>query len=434
MDLPEMQPSVFIRSKDFINPRDISECHVAQGVGDIIGLPNLVACQRTGGLYRINTRDQESRTQLLVNKLSIKGQSVHVYNDNPYRAGITNPDDKVTKITVKDFALSKGNEVVKEFLESKGLKLTSDIQLGKVRDVDTKVLLNVLNGDRVVYAEHFDNPLPRNATISGSKVRIFHQGQVDEAKANLLCTKCYGRDHSRSKCIKPEDWCRLCQCQGHKAGEETCPSTVPEPQQDITTIYGARSALSNHFPCKIKVMGHTYESAEHAYLHTKALNSSRPELAQGIKETPYAGAAKQLSKELPFNPQWASRREEVMEDILRAKLDQVPEFGEKLLESDDTTLVGAAPGDFDWGSGMSERHTKTTLRNRWPGRNLLGRIQTRLREDYRKKKMNNEKKTNTKKKPVPDMPPSPAETRSGIAKHKHAGNRYQALGAAAADS
>jgi len=178
----------------------------------------------------------------------------------------------------------------------------------------------------------------------------------------------------------------LCQSTGHKAGQDGCPSVTPTPQDGITTIFGSQNPLSNHYPCTVKVMGHSFASAEHAYLHTKALNSTRPEIAQNIKDAKSASEAKLISKEIPFNPVWLNRREEMMETILNAKVQQVPAFKDALIASGDDILVGAAPGDFDWGSGLSARHTKTTLQNRWPGRNLLGKMQMKLREETKKRK------------------------------------------------
>ena len=161
---------------------------------------------------------------------------------------------------------------------------------------------------------------------------------------------------------------------------------TPTPQEGITTIFGTQDPLSNHYPCTVKVMGHSFASAEHAYLHTKALNSTRPEVAQNIKDAASASEAKRISKEIPFNPAWLAKKEEMMATILTAKVQQVPAFNDALIASGEDILVGAAPGDFDWGSGLSVRHTKTTLQERWPGRNLLGKIQTRLRDDIKKRK------------------------------------------------
>ena len=380
-----MAAAVFFKTKDLTNPRAVTDFDVCKSVANVIGGENLVGCQRIGGLYRIYPKDNDNRAKLLAEKISLKGQSVHVYSDNPFRAGIEGPDHKVVKITVKDLPDSKANDSLKQFLEEKGLKLTSEIQYGKVRDTETKKLTDWRNGDRYVYVEAFETPLQRIATVGSSRVRIYHEGQ-EAPKSDIICTKCYGRDHSRSKCPKPEIWCRLCQCEGHKAGGEGCTSVTAQPQDGVTTIFGSGDPLSNHYPCDISVMGQSYASAEHAYLHTKALNTSRSDIAEKIKNATTAAEAKRISKEIPFNPNWSTRRDQVMEAILRAKMNQVPIFAETLLATDRDVLVGAAAGDFHWGSGLSSMHSKVTKKEKWPGRNTLGKIQTRLREEIKKSK------------------------------------------------
>ena len=57
-------------------------------------------------------KDQEARITLLTQKLSFKEQLVHIYEDSPFRAGITGPDHKVKKIIVKYLPLSKGNSAL----------------------------------------------------------------------------------------------------------------------------------------------------------------------------------------------------------------------------------------------------------------------------------------------------------------------------------
>jgi ribA/ribD-fused uncharacterized protein len=169
---------------------------------------------------------------------------------------------------------------------------------------------------------------------------------------------------------------------------------LKEPQVEVTTIFGSKDPLSNHFPCTVHVMGHSFPSAEQAYLHTKALNSTNPELADKIKQSGTASEAKRLARDIPFNPNWLPRRETVMEEVLRAKLVQVPAFSEALLQSADNVLVGAAAGDYHWGSGLSETHTKITKQARWPGKNLLGTLQMKLREETQKTEDTSKKENN----------------------------------------
>lgn len=366
---------VFIKGSDLST--QISVFELCTAVAKQVGHENVFGSQQIRGLWRIYLTDLEARKQLITNQLTIQGHQVHVYDDNPFRAGLSGPDDDATRVTVKDMPLSYGHAEVSRFFEAQSIKIRR-IEFSKARDKVTKELSKFADGDRVVYTDKIINPLPRNAVIAGQKVRIFHEGQ-DIPKRDLLCTKCLGKDHTRSRCKKPDDWCKLCQAQGHKAGEETCPSTTSSPQDNVRTIYGHDDPLSNHFPCTLKALGQSFSSVEHAYKHTQAINAGKPDMAAQIAAAANAAQAKAIAKSLPYNPQWEDRKEEVMRQILQAKLDQVQEFKYALRSSNKDALVGSAAGDYFWGSGLSSEHTRHTKQEKWPGENKLGVLLTELR-------------------------------------------------------
>ena len=99
------------------------------------------------------------------------------------------------------------------------------------------------------------------------------------------------------------------------------------PQKNVRSIYGYHDPLSNHYSANIHVFGQTFESAEQAYRHTQAINAKRPDLAEDIMKAPNAGEVKRIAKNIPFNPAWLQRKEEVMRDILMAKKEQVETSG-----------------------------------------------------------------------------------------------------------
>ena len=315
----------------FIKGSDLKTKHVwdiCSALGEEIGHEAVLGAQLNRGLWRVYITVTEARDKLLTNPVSIEGKQVHIYGTNPFRAGLSGPDDSVTKITVKDLALSYGMDEVKHYLEQQSVKVRK-IEYGKARNPRTGELSKFLNGDRIIYADKLNTPLPRATSIAGQRVRIYHDGQI-VPKKDLLCTKCYGKDHSRYQCVKPEDWCKLCQTQGHKAGDSACTATTPEPQDNIRTVYGYQDTLSNHCTCTVKVFGQFFRSAEHTYKHTQAINANKPDIAEKILVAPRASQVKELSKDIPYNPKWAERKKEVMTTILSAKLDQVDEFKESL--------------------------------------------------------------------------------------------------------
>jgi len=234
------------------------------------------------------------------------------------------------------------------------------------------------NGDRIVIAEKLSSPLARVEDFRGQKILIFHDNQPSP-KRGMLCTKCYQTDHMRAQCKTEDPWCRLCKVSGHLAGGDDCDSSTKEEQDDVRTIFGHKDPLSNHYLADVRVLGQNFASSEHAYQHTKAINAKRPDIAQKILEAKYAHSVKRVSHDIPFNPAWESRKEGIMDKILQAKFDQTPAFRQALQESEGKHLVGTAPGDFYWGSGLNAKHTAKTKKEKWPGKNTLGRTLESLR-------------------------------------------------------
>lgn len=64
-----------------------------------------------------------------------------------------------------------------------------------------------------------------------------------------------------------------------------------------------------------------------------------------------------------------------------AKFTQNPELLEALLRTKGTTLVEASPLDKIWGVGLAEDNPKIKHRQNWKGKNLLGEILTRIRDE-----------------------------------------------------
>jgi ribA/ribD-fused uncharacterized protein len=68
-----------------------------------------------------------------------------------------------------------------------------------------------------------------------------------------------------------------------------------------------------------------------------------------------------------------------------AKFTQNENLKKHLLKTEGTTLVEASPMDAIWGIGMGADNPKAQDRKTWRGKNQLGEILTKLREDLLKK-------------------------------------------------
>ena len=186
MDLPQVEP-VFLNARNIIDFKRVKEHEVCE-VTHVIAENKLIAVQRIRMVWWIYVSDNASRITLLKSHVTIKGKTVQVYTNNPYRAGISDGhSDGVIKITIKEVPLSKGNDdiVNSEILGRKRNKAKKTIQYGKIRNSNNE-LTNFLNGDRIAFAE------------AGSNATILHRGQKKWQKP--LCNNCFQEGHFRNEC------------------------------------------------------------------------------------------------------------------------------------------------------------------------------------------------------------------------------------------
>ena len=72
--------------------------------------------QKDRELWRLYVNSQESRTKLLCKGFEIRNTKVRIYDTNPFFAGLSNPVEKVLKITVKGGPLSVDDGEVMKML------------------------------------------------------------------------------------------------------------------------------------------------------------------------------------------------------------------------------------------------------------------------------------------------------------------------------
>ena len=383
MDLPQVQP-VFINAKDIINFKTVQEYEICESVTKVISRDKLIATQRVRMLWRIYVKDNEARINLCTSHLNIRGQTVQVFSNNPFRAGIDTDqtDDDVIRIVIKEVPLSKGNRDIENYLTLKDIKLKRPIEFGKVRN-DHNELTNFLNGDRIVYVEPFRNPLPRRAQIGGGSAVIFHRGQKKWQKP--LCNNCFQEGHFRNQC-QNEPCCMVCKKPGHSPGEPICPGSAKQLHKNVEPFQGYESPLSNYYPCDFKVFGVEVKSAEHGYQFSKAVQCGHEDIANQVLSAKTALNARRIASSLPFNPNWESVKEGQMAQVLEAKAKQCQEFCDMLKESGTKILAEAVPGDFFWSAGLNKCDILKVKKNSWPGQNRMGKLLMDIRAKVAKEK------------------------------------------------
>lgn len=131
--------------------------------------------------------------------------------------------------------------------------------------------------------------------------------------------------------------------------------------------------LDNFSSFRVMVDGVLYCTLEHAYQASKFLNVA-PEVAALVTNSNSAYDAQRLARENASKQRsdWDNVKIDVMERLVRLKLEQHPYVRRKLLETGNHTICEDSPKDSFWGIGSNR-----------DGRNELGKIWMKLRDELR---------------------------------------------------
>mgnify|MGYP001098298948 CR=1 FL=1 len=129
--------------------------------------------------------------------------------------------------------------------------------------------------------------------------------------------------------------------------------------------------FDNFAAFQIKWHGKLYPTSEHAYQAAHFIDTN-PELAEEVRTCRSPRAASDLAnKNIQYDdPEWNSKRLQVMEEIIRCKVGQHVYIQKILVESGSKIIVEMNDGDSFWGWGKDHK-----------GENQLGNIWMKVRED-----------------------------------------------------
>ena len=165
------------------------------------------------------------------------------------------------------------------------------------------------------------------------------------------------------------------------AGTVPAIQTLPRQYRDLWLSEGILSSigfyprefycLDNFAPFQIQYEGTLYPTVEHAYQAQKFILTA-PEIAEQIRTAASPHDAKKIASANReyCPPDWDERKLLLMEDLLRAKLEQHPYVRQKLLETGSIPIVEDSPKDTFWGCGYDRS-----------GKNHLGKIWMKLRAE-----------------------------------------------------
>lgn len=118
-------------------------------------------------------------------------------------------------------------------------------------------------------------------------------------------------------------------------------------------------------------------------MYGKALLFDDQEIAEKVLKSSNPGSQKALGRKVKNFDQkvWTENARKIVYKANEAKFKQNEHLLKKLLKTKDTTLVEASPVDPIWGIGLAEDNPHAHNRHTWRGKNWLGQVLTKLRED-----------------------------------------------------
>ncbi len=130
--------------------------------------------------------------------------------------------------------------------------------------------------------------------------------------------------------------------------------------------------LSNFSSFSVYWRKNLWMTSEHAYQAAKFTNKK---LIRLIRNARSAYDAKKLARanQNVIRANWNEIKLGIMEEILRAKLNQYPHIARKLLETGNADIIEDSPKDAFWGRGPDHR-----------GENHLGKIWMKLRDELKR--------------------------------------------------
>jgi ribA/ribD-fused uncharacterized protein len=143
--------------------------------------------------------------------------------------------------------------------------------------------------------------------------------------------------------------------------------------------------LSNLYDAPIQIEGTTFPTVEHYFQWSKARQFGDAEAQAKILKTPSAKSVKSYGKKVkPFDETvWAGMAENVMRVAVKAKFMQHPDLLVKLRATGTRLLADADPRSKFWGIGTSADTSKAKDPNKWPGKNVMGKILADIRSELK---------------------------------------------------
>jgi len=128
--------------------------------------------------------------------------------------------------------------------------------------------------------------------------------------------------------------------------------------------------FNNFAAYAVEIDGVVYPTAEHAYQAAKCTDLNGKKEIAAARSPMECKEISNIKYKYAKDPDWESKKLDVMESVYRAKLAQHPALAEALIKSGNEEIVEDSPVDYFWGCGADGN-----------GENHLGKLWMKLRAE-----------------------------------------------------
>ena len=148
-------------------------------------------------------------------------------------------------------------------------------------------------------------------------------------------------------------------------------------------FWNNKSPFSNWYKIDFIAEDIQFNCSEQHMMYKKAMLFNDTEIAEEILKTKSQSKQKALGRKVRnFDSKvWNDNCKEIVYQGNKAKFLQNENIFKHLMKTKGKTLVEASPVDKIWGIGLTEDHPHAQNRAKWRGKNWLGEVLTKLRED-----------------------------------------------------
>ncbi|VDI05356.1 Hypothetical predicted protein [Mytilus galloprovincialis] len=175
----------------------LTHLELYNSIDSCIPKSHLKGLQRVRGMWRIYPDSENDRETLIVKKLTVHNKLINVYSTNPKSSEYSSL--LYLRVRVKDVPCSADDGQILRAIENEGKYTVHKLNRERLR-VDG-LLTECQTGDRILFCDQLEKPLPRFIRIGKYIAMVFHKDQMPSTKDN----------HDN-----------LCKLPGHKQAD--CPS------------------------------------------------------------------------------------------------------------------------------------------------------------------------------------------------------------------